>query len=802
MIFELLDLSNYSLGFLSLQTLFTSIIVSILGIIALIHERFSRIGMVFFGITQSIALWLFAYSWIYSSPNIQFASAWAKVGHFGIVMISPACYHFATLVNNKVKRRFRDVPVVWLVSFVPLIFLFFTDIFERSIQSTQWGYYPFYEAEVYIFLVYFLGINFLATRRLWQSYRNAIEEGVNLTRIKILLVAFCIGYLASFDFALAFGFSLYPFGYIAIMIFILLCTFVVLRYRFVDITPAFAALPILRTMREALLVLDRDLIVRVVNPAACNLFGIKKSALLGRRVDHTIINSPPFNENLNALIRYSSLHHYEIEYCHTPGDQRILSVSNTIMNDSSGKPQAVVCVARDITEYKRSEERIRFLAYYDSLTGLPNRTFCSELLSRSLERAKRYSHTMALLFVDLDNFKRINDTLGHEIGDQLLKVVAQNIGACIRGSDHFARAGKRRYENIVSRLGGDEFIILLSEIRQPSDSHIVAQRILDIFTKSINIAGNELFITASIGIALFPIDSIDVDSLLRNADAAMYHAKTRGKNNYQFYNETMNASAHERLKLEHQLHKAIERNEFSVSYQPVATVNDVSFVGCEALIRWNHPEHGELLPDEFIQLAEECGLILPIGEWMITAVCMQQRIWRNAGLKPVRVAVNLSSRQLEHPDMVEIITDLLSKYDLDVEWLEFEITESAVMYNSSKALETLERLNKMKIKLNLDDFGTGYSSLAYVRRIPFNVIKIDRSLINNMLVDHEDATITAAIIAMAHSLKLKIIAEGVTNEQELIELRKLGCDEFQGFMYSKPLKIAEFTTFLKERQIC
>jgi diguanylate cyclase (GGDEF)-like protein/PAS domain S-box-containing protein len=455
---------------------------------------------------------------------------------------------------------------------------------------------------------------------------------------------------------------------------------------------------------------------------------------------------------------------------------------------------------RDITERKEAEERIRYLAYYDSLTGLPNRTFYKELVSRALLLAKRHHWTIAILFIDLDYFKRINDTLGHDIGDQLLRTVGDLVKTCIRKSDFITRSEEDVLEDVVARLGGDEFIVLLNEIAHSQDASRVARRILKELARPFTLAGHEVFVTASIGIALYPLDGNDAENLLKNADVAMYHAKNQGRNNYQFYTKSMNATSLQRLDLENDLRKALDRGEFLLYYQPTVDVQTRTIIGAEALVRWKHPNKGMISPGEFIPLAEETGLIVSIGEWVLRTACSQNRAWQNAGNKPFRVAVNLSGRQFDQEGLIEVISNALRDTGFDPQYLELEITESTIMKNPEKAATTLQKLKGMGICLSIDDFGTGYSSLGNLRKFPIDTLKIDRSFVMNITTDSDDAAITTAIIAMAHSLKLGVIAEGVESEDQQSFLRERACDAVQGYLFSRPVPAEEFIKLVREKK--
>jgi diguanylate cyclase (GGDEF)-like protein len=451
-------------------------------------------------------------------------------------------------------------------------------------------------------------------------------------------------------------------------------------------------------------------------------------------------------------------------------------------------------------ERKKSEKRILQLAFYDSLTGLPNQTSYRDRLQQVIAHARRYNRIAAVLFLDLDNFKRINDTLGHRAGDHLLKLVSERLNGTIRSSDSLSRNRSDKLQTTVARQGGDEFTLILTEIRNPEDAAKVAHRLVSKLSEPYKLEGYEVFITVSIGIAIFPVDGEDIDSILMNADAAMYHAKKQGKNNFQFYRLTMNERAMERLNLENDLRKALERDELLLHYQPKVGIESGKIVGMEALIRWQHPEIGMVSPAEFIPMAEETGLIVPIGEWVLQAACAQINAWQAQGLAPIPVSVNISSQQFQHQELLITIGRLLESSGIPPERLMLEITESVIMQNTDSTFDILNTLTAMGLRLLIDDFGTGYSSLSYLKRLPVYAIKIDRSFISDIATNPDDAAIIKAIIAMAQNLKLKVVAEGVETEEQLAFLRDEQCDVMQGYLFSRPLPAEEASKLLAQEQ--
>ena len=468
--------------------------------------------------------------------------------------------------------------------------------------------------------------------------------------------------------------------------------------------------------------------------------------------------------------------------------------------DTAGRAVQLAGAVHDITRRKDNEEQIRRLAYFDTLTGLPNRLLFTEQLLKALADAERQNAQLAVLFVDLDHFKRVNDTLGHSAGDELLRVVSARLAQSVRPLDSISRQRGELEGNSIARLGGDEFIVMLSELNGAADAAAVARRLVAALAEPVTVQGTEFYVSASVGIAMYPFDGTDIDTLLMNADTAMYRAKEAGRGGFQFYDRSMNARALERLVMETMLRRALERNEFVLHYQPRVSLATGAIVGAEALIRWQHPERGLVSPREFISLAEETSLVIPIGEWAMGEVCRQSAAWLAAGLTTVPVAVNLASTHLRERNLPDMVQRMLTQHGLPAANLEVEVTESVLMADPELSVATARRLNELGVHLSIDDFGTGYSSLSYLKRLPISALKIDQSFVRDIASDPDDAAIITAIIAMAHTLKLKVIAEGVETEAQRLFLQVHGCDEYQGYLKSHPVQASEFAHLL-ERQL-
>ena len=452
----------------------------------------------------------------------------------------------------------------------------------------------------------------------------------------------------------------------------------------------------------------------------------------------------------------------------------------------------VPAIEREMRDYevrrerKRAEERLAYLAYYDPVTDLPNRSLLLDRLSQALAYGHRHEMPIAVMFLDLDRFKQINDTFGHAAGDHLLKVVAQRLTHYVRESD------------TVARLGGDEFVVVITEMVQAADALSIAQGILQVMADPIVIEGQELYISASIGIAIYPSDGADIPTLLKKADAALYRAKELGRNNYQSYTREMDQKAATRLELESDLRQALEKNQFRLLYQPKTDLATGRITGVEALLRWEHPEWGMLPPAEFLPLLEESSMVNDVGAWVVTQACKQNKAWQDQGLPPVSVSVNIAARQLQNGNLVESVTQALAESGLEPKYLEIELTEERISQNVEAAHQVLEKLRELGVHLASDDFGTGSSSLSYLKRFPIGSVKIDASFTHDLPHSRESSSVALAVIAMAHSLNLRVVAEGVENSDQLNFLHTHGCDEAQGRLLSEPVDPAAIAAMLGE----
>lgn len=538
---------------------------------------------------------------------------------------------------------------------------------------------------------------------------------------------------------------------------------------------------------QAFVLTDRDARILDVNDAFTKAFGHSRKSLLGTSA--LDLGSRSNDKQLLKAIETSLQKNggWQGEVFCRKKNRKKFPVWLTIntLRGRSGKVQNYAATLLDITVFKKTEKMLEQMAHFDMLTNLPNRTLMLDRLTQALSLAKRHGKYVAVMLLDLDRFKEVNDTLGHDVGDQLLVEAADRLTKVLRESD------------TVARIGGDEFVAILPEIAHPNNAAHIAQKFLKTLSSPFNLDEHKLYISASIGIAMYPGDSTEPDGLVKDSDTAMYHAKAQGKNNFKFFTEDINKSTVERFLLENRFRQALDKLEFHLNYQPKVDMKTGRIAGMEALLRWYHPEQGSVKPGLFIPLAEETGLVVPLGAWALREACRQNKEWQDMGLRHLSISVNLSPRQFQEKNLLELVQDVLDETGLDPGYLMIEITESTIIERLDDTLLTLEAFRDMGIGVSIDDFGTGYSSLNYLHRFPLDELKIDGSFISN-LSSPENRKVVNAIITLAKGLNFKVVAEGVETGEQLEFLRSNNCDEIQGYYFSKPLSAEDFHALLKK----
>lgn len=544
---------------------------------------------------------------------------------------------------------------------------------------------------------------------------------------------------------------------------------------------------IIESSNEGIIITDLRGNIENVNQAFCKTTGFSRNEVVGKNL--ALIQTPHHDSEFYQKVWQTLLKtgewKGEVWDRRKNGEVYPKLLSASAVRNDKGEVTHYVAIFSDITKIKQTEKRLERLAHYDPLTGLPNRILFHDRLQQALVQAQRRNTMVAIMILDLDRFKNINDTMGHHFGDELLVAVAQRFSECLRESD------------TACRLGGDEFAVVLQGMKDARSAAQVAAKIDEVLSKPYDLNGREVFITASMGITLYPDDGLQVGQLLQNADTALYHAKDQGKNNFQFFSREMNLSVQKRLRLEHLLREALLRDRFRLHYQPMVELSTGRIIGMEALLRLAHPQRGVLSAARLIPVAEETGLIVPIGDWVLKTACEQNKAWQDMGLDGLRVAVNISGRQLKQRDMAQNILRTVEQSKLEPRFLEIELTESVMMDDAEATMRTFELLRSNGIKISLDDFGTGYSSLSYLREIPIDRLKIDRSFLTNVDTNSYEQAIVQAIMTVAHGRDIKVIAEGVETQEQLQFLKAQDCDEVQGFLLGPPAPVKKFTKILQ-----
>jgi diguanylate cyclase (GGDEF)-like protein/PAS domain S-box-containing protein len=772
----------YHLNPAAIPTALTAVGVLVLGLLVLIRERRSSVSLLFALVTILVFVWLAGMVAMYSARTPEVALGWARVIYVAIPLIPASFYHFTVAllgISGSVRRR---LFAIWAAGGFFAILIPSTDIFIQGVYDYWWGWYTYLAPAALLLIGYFALPLALAAVEFIREYRKPRPEKQK-RRLKALMLAFGVGYLGVVDFFGSFGVPLYPLGFVAVSGFLFLAARAIWQYRLVDLTPEFAASRILETMQGAVVVIDLDGTIRLVNHAACEMLGSQETSLLGTPIDQLIETPLNIGRASDTLMSGGVIRDRVMIWRRRDGDSIEVSVSASMLRDEEGIPVGIVYVGSDVTDRRRAEQ-IEYQAFHDSLTGLPNRLYFRRRLDKALEEPEP-GYSVVVLFLDLDGFKLINDSLGHTIGDQLLQSVARRFKKCLRDRD------------FIARLGGDEFTILAS-VSDPADGRLIAQKLLETVRRPFDIAGHELFITVSIGIAVTPHHGEDAETLVRNADAAMYLAKELGKNNYQLCGPALERRARERLSLQNRLRRAVENGELLLFYQPIVAVGTERILGAEALLRWE-TEDEILPPSAFLAVAEESRLIEPIGEWVLHTAC--RNLNQLEADPSLYVAVNLSMHQLQHRHGYHQLQSALDVCAADPSRLIFEITETVVMQNVDRIVRTLRELKGLGAGIAIDDFGTGYSAMSYLARLPADVLKIDRSFIAQIGTGEGCEAIIRAIQALAAAMDLSVVAEGVENREQFAFVRSVGCSAVQGFLFSPPVPLEQLIRMIDAQQL-
>lgn len=791
---DIFDLSRYAYNPFAIPPLFVALTVLTVCAAVITREPLTRAGTAF-GITVvSIFCWMFGTALTYLATDAAVAMFWVKLAVSGTVLSPVAAQLFAATVANQYERLKKRIGTIFGISVAFLVALLWSPLYIESLVWRPWGYYPLYGPIGAAYAVFFFTVHGATLALLWSFYQRASPGSNPRRQARLILAAIAIASFAAVDLLAALDVEVYPFGFLFILAFLAIVGHVVRSFHFIDITPALAGQTIVDTINEALVVVSEEGVVRLVNTAACELLGRSEADLIGSKFsEHFDVSGA--EQMHESLLAGKPLRSIETTYDTRQGTSRTVKISASILSDRKNRAIAVIYVLRDITKRRHAEDKIRFLAYHDSLTRLPNRTQFDEKVEHTLSFAAGSEESIAILFIDLDRFKNINDTFGHHAGDRLLVVAANRLRKCMRTESSFD--DERQADTLIARLGGDEFAVALTGMYRAQELRNIAQRIIDRLSEPFTLQGEKVYIGASIGISMAPRDGKNAETLLKNADRAMYQAKQAGRGNYHFYNSEMDELALERIQLETDLRHALDRAEFQLDYQPQINLQTGTIIGAEALLRWMHPRRGLIPPMDFIPLLEESGAICEIGRWTLREASLQTKRWEREGLGSFKIAVNISPRQFRHGDLVEDVVDALKEAELDPRWLELEVTESLLMHDADQTMVNLTELKAMGVSIAVDDFGTGYSSLRYLRRFPIDVIKIDRGFVQDIAASQQDAALTNTIIALAHNLHRSLIAEGVETQQQADLLREKGCNLMQGYLFGKPMPADGFTAMLR-----
>ncbi len=784
------------MNFFSQLLFLFSIIYLTMGVVMLFKDRKAALNRTYFVLNLSLFIWSFATAVSIIMPDKASCIIWNTIASIGFCTFSSLALHFL-LVYTK-KDNILKKWWIYIVLYLPAIIFIFQaikqNLYFSDVIYNQYGWRLVANAASawYWILMIFIGI--LGTINMYLCY-SVLRRATSTRERKQTKIIFFSG-ATSFLFTMGYNVcaniiikaEIPDMIAAGMMIWQLGILYAIIKYKLMTLSPSLIAENLFQTIIDSVILTDQKGIILSINPETQRLLGYTQKELGGEPLGRLFLSDgESTNTSISELLNSCPIRNVETFMVSSAGVNIPIILSISECSDNYNTRIGFVLASKDVTEYKIAEGKIQYLATHDSLTGLPNRLMLSQILNHSIQTAKRHKRKLAVFFIDLDRFKIINDTKGHEAGDQLLQEIAMRYKQTLRAED------------VVSRQGGDEFIILIEDFNKLSDLELVANNILASTYKPIVLLGDECRVTASIGISIYPQDGEDEQLLMKHADMAMYYAKEEGKNNFQFYSEDIQLQSAGRLAIETNLRLALERNELSLHYQAKVNFKTGIITGVEALLRWQNPHLGSVTPTQFIPVAEETGMIVSIGKWVLKTACAQNVAWQKQGLPAVCMAVNLSLRQLADNNLIDDIKAALNDSGMAPNLLELEITESMIMTNPTKMMDVLVRIKSIGVRLAIDDFGTGYSSLAQLKHFPIDTLKIDRSFIRNVPENAEDKAITHAIIAMGETLGLTVVAEGVETIEQMNYLKDQSCDEMQGFHFSRPIVPEQFADLLREQ---
>ena len=776
--------------FMLLMTLSLGIYIY-LGIYVLYRDKKAVLNRVFFALNISFVIWTFASIISNSASSKDDCFKWGMVASIGYCTFAGISLHFFLLYTKK-----YDLLKKWwlyIIIYSPCVIFIYQalkgDLFVKDYVLGEYGWYVLMRTDsiwFWAFTIQFMLFGIISLGLCYFWWKSATVKREQKQAGIILITAIISFFLCNFITFIPkiVGIAIPEITPVGFAVWISGIAYGIVKYRLMILTPSLAVENILQTICDSVILVKLNGVMITANQETLRLLKYDIAELIGKPLAILFHEDNVFDAtNIVNLLGYGPIRNIETFFITKDGVKIPINFSASLCKDDDETIIGFVAVAWDITTLKNTEERLKNLAHHDALTNLANRILLDDRLNHDIAIAQRNNTLIAVALIDIDRFKEINDVYGHNIGDLLLIDMAKRLKALVRQSD------------TIARLGGDEFVILLNELNQVYDFEATVQRVMKHLSEPYFIETYEINITVSIGVSIYPIHGVNMRNLMKNSDIAMYYAKSQGKNNYQLYSSSLSNGINEKMELESSLRKALINNELFLDYQTIIDINSGMINGVEALVRWNHPELGIIPPMKFMPLAEESGLIIPIGEWVLRTACSEAKRWRELGLPQILISVNLSPIQFKLNNMLSNILQILKDTQLAPEYLLLEITEGTAMNDLENTIKVLKEFQEQGIKVAIDDFGTGYSSLIYLKKLPIYAIKIDRFFIKDIQSDPECISIVSAIIAMAHSMKLKVIAEGIENDEQLMRLRSLKweyvgspiCDEAQGYLFSKPV---------------